>query len=106
MSTTQLCQTCELIRRRDAGAAPLWDNIYRTPHWDVAHAFNTALPGWIVIVARRHIEAIDQLSEAEVIELGILLRRVSAALSEATGCIKTYVMQFAELVRLSKASNR
>jgi hypothetical protein len=52
MSTTQPCQTCELIRRRDAGAAPLWDSIYRTPYWDVAHAFNTALPGWVVIVAR------------------------------------------------------
>jgi diadenosine tetraphosphate (Ap4A) HIT family hydrolase len=96
VSTAQLCQTCELIRRRDAGAAPLWDNIYRMMHWDVAHAFNTALPGWIVIVARRHIEAIDQLSEAEAIELGMLLQRVSAALREATGCVKTYVMQFAE----------
>jgi diadenosine tetraphosphate (Ap4A) HIT family hydrolase len=85
-----------LIRRRDAGAAPLWDSIYRTPHWDVAHAFNTALPGWTVIVARRHVEAIDQLGEAEAIELGALLRNVSAALREATSCLKTYVMQFAE----------
>ncbi len=90
------CRTCELTRQRDAGTAPLWDSIYRTQYWDVAHAFNTALPGWIVIVARRHIEAIDELSEAEAVELGILLRRVSAALREVTGCVKTYVMQLAE----------
>jgi diadenosine tetraphosphate (Ap4A) HIT family hydrolase len=90
------CQTCELIRRRDAGTAALWDSISRTPYWDVAHAFNTSLPGWIVVVARRHVEAIDQLTEAEAIELGSLLQRVSVALREATGCVKTYVMQFAE----------
>ena len=96
MNTMRRCLTCELIRRRDADAAPLWDNIQRTPYWDVAHAFNTALPGWIVIVARRHVEAIDELTEAEAAELGVLLCRVSAALREVTGCVKTYVMQFAE----------
>jgi diadenosine tetraphosphate (Ap4A) HIT family hydrolase len=90
------CRTCELTERRDSGAAPPWDSIYRTPHWDVAHAFNSSLPGWIVIIARQHIEAIDQLSEVEAAELGVLLRRVSAALREVTGCVKTYVMQFAE----------
>jgi diadenosine tetraphosphate (Ap4A) HIT family hydrolase len=28
--------------------------------------------------------------------LGVLLRRTSAALRDITGCVKTYVMQFAE----------
>jgi diadenosine tetraphosphate (Ap4A) HIT family hydrolase len=90
------CQTCELIARRDAGIAPLWDCIHRTPYWDVVHSYNTALPGWLVLVARRHIEAIDELTEEEAAELGILLRRVSLALKEITGCLKTYVIQFAE----------
>jgi len=29
------CKTCELVERRDAGNAPLWDNILRTPRWDL-----------------------------------------------------------------------
>lgn len=90
------CKTCELIANRDAGAAPLWDCIYRTPFWDVVHSYNTALPGWLVLVARRHSEAIAELTEEEAAELGVLLRRVSLALKEITGCLKTYVIQFAE----------
>lgn len=91
------CKTCELVARREAGAAPPWDSIYRTRFWEVAHSYNTALPGWLVLVARRHIEAIDELTDEEALELGLLLQRVSQALKETTGCLKTYVVQFAEM---------
>jgi diadenosine tetraphosphate (Ap4A) HIT family hydrolase len=60
------------------------------------HSYNTALPGWLVLVARRHVEAIDELTDDEAVELGRLIRRASIALREVTGCIKTYVIQFAE----------
>jgi len=90
------CKTCELVANRDAGTAPLWDCIYRTPLWDVAHSYDTALPGWLVLVARRHIESLDELTDPEAAELGRLIRRTSFALKEVTGCIKTYVIQFAE----------
>jgi len=90
------CKTCELVNRRDAGDAPLWNCIQRTQFWDVVHSYNTALPGWLVLVVRRHIEAIDELTDDEAIELGRLIRRASIALREVTGCIKTYVIQFAE----------
>ena len=91
------CKTCELISRRDANNAPLWDCIYRTQFWDVVHHNSTTLSGWLVLVIRRHIGAIDELTEEESIELGILLRQVSLALKETTDCIKTYVVQFAEM---------
>jgi diadenosine tetraphosphate (Ap4A) HIT family hydrolase len=96
MAEIVACKTCELIAARDAGTAPLWDAIYRTPFWDVVHSFDTALPGWLVLVARRHIAAVDELTDAEAVELGLLIRHVSAALRAATGCQKTYVLQFAE----------
>jgi diadenosine tetraphosphate (Ap4A) HIT family hydrolase len=90
------CKSCEWVKRRDAGEAPFWDCIHRTEFWDVAHSHNTALPGWMILIARRHMEAIEELSEAEAAELGLLLRQVSIALKEITGCLKTYVLQFAE----------
>lgn len=90
------CLTCELIARRDAGIAPLWDSIHRARSWDVVHSYNTSLPGWLVLVAHRHVEAIDELTDEEAAELGVLLRYTSAALREVTGCVKTYVVQFAE----------
>ena len=90
------CLTCALIARRDAGNAPLWDAILRTDHWDLVHSYNTSLAGWLVLIARRHITAIDELKPDEAAELGLLLQRTSAALREVVGCAKTYVIQFAE----------
>jgi len=92
------CYTCELMQRRDAGSAPLWDCIYRTGYWDVVHSYNTALLGWLVLIARRHITAIDEMTENEAVELGRLIRQVSVILKGVTGCAKTYVVQFAEHV--------
>jgi diadenosine tetraphosphate (Ap4A) HIT family hydrolase len=94
--TTLHCESCTRLIRRDQGTAPLWDAIYRTTFWDVVHSYNTSLPGWLVLVARRHIEAIAELTPAEAAELGLLLQRVSRALHATTGCLKTYVIQFAE----------
>lgn len=96
MTPASPCLTCELIARRDRGEAPLWDAVIRTAHWDLVHAYNTSLPGWLVLVSRRHLTAIDQLTDEEAAELGILLRRASIALRAAVGCVKTYVCQFAE----------
>ena len=91
------CRTCELISSRDANNAPLWDCIYRTQFWDVVHNYQTSLPGWLVLVVRRHIGSIDELTHEESVELGILLRQAPLALKEITGCVKTYVIQFAEM---------
>ena len=90
------CESCRLISERDLGRAPLWDCILRRDYFDVVHVQSGSLPGWIVLVVRRHISAIDELTEKESLELGDLLRRVSLGLKEITGCEKTYVMQFAE----------
>ena len=90
------CVTCELVERRDAGEAPAWDAIARTPHWDVVHAFGTAVEGWLVLVVRRHLTAVADLSDEEAAGLGPLIRDVSRAVQVAVDCDKTYVVQFAE----------
>ena len=88
--------TCALVARRDRGDAPPWDRILRTDHWDVVHAFGTSLEGWLVLVVRRHITAVADLSDAEAAELGPLVKRVSEAVQDVVDCDKTYVVQFAE----------
>ena len=96
MRDIKKCSTCELLTRRDMGKAPLWDSIHRAKYWDVVHCNDTSLLGWIVVVVRRHIGAIDELTSSEALELGALLRKISIALKEIIKCQKTYVMQFAE----------
>lgn len=90
------CHTCELTAKRDSGEAPLWDSIYRTDYWDVVHAYNSSLLGWLVLVVRRHIASLDELTEPEAAELGLLIQRTSNALKQLIGCVKTYAIQFAE----------
>lgn len=68
----------------------------RTPSWDIVHAYGTALEGWTVLVARRHITAVADLTDDEASELGPLVKLVSQALHETVECEKTYVVQFAE----------
>ena len=45
-----ICMSCRLVRRRDSGAAPPWDNIYRSAYWDLVHAYNSSLLGWLVLI--------------------------------------------------------
>jgi len=90
------CETCSLLQRRDRGEAPAWDRIVRTSFWDVVHSYDTSLEGWLVLVVRRHLTALADLSGDESLDVGRLIRRVSAALHEVLGCPKTYVAQFAE----------
>lgn len=90
------CRTCSLLERRDAGQAPDWDCIVRTDAWDVVHCDSTSLLGWIVLVVRRHVAALADLTDEEATALGPLVRDVSRALHELVGCQKTYVVQFAE----------
>ena len=90
------CGTCARIAQRDAGEAPDWDAIVRFDDWDVVHSYDTSLLGWIVLVSRRHLASLDELTADEARHLGELLRDISVFLKSYLGCAKTYVMQFAE----------
>lgn len=90
------CRTCPLGARRDSGDAPLRNSVFRTRAWDVVHAFGSSVAGRTVLVARRHITALADMTDEEALDLGPLIRNVSRALHQITGCRKTYVVQFAE----------
>lgn len=54
------------------------------------------LPGWLVLLPRRHVVALDEMATDAAAELGPLLRAANSALREVLGCQKTYVALFAE----------
>ncbi|WP_405780094.1 HIT family protein [Streptomyces sp. NBC_00859] len=62
----------------------------------MVHAFDTALPGRLVLLPRRHVTAVHELTDAEATTLGTWQVRLSRALHDVTGCVKTYVARFAE----------
>jgi diadenosine tetraphosphate (Ap4A) HIT family hydrolase len=91
---TDDCYSCRQEAALDT-AAPS-ERIHVDDLWRAAHAFDSALPGWLVVVPRRHVTAIADLTPDEAATLGPLLWRLSRALRDALGCAKTYVAQFAE----------
>lgn len=54
--------------------------------------------GWLLVVPRRHVEQVAELTDAEARSLGPLLRETADALRAETGAAKTYVACFAEVV--------
>jgi diadenosine tetraphosphate (Ap4A) HIT family hydrolase len=92
--TPPACYPCEKEAQFDA--LPPRERVASDQYWRVAHAFGTALPGWLVLLPRRHVTAVHDLTDAEAAALGTWQVRLSRALRDVTGCDKTYVVQFAE----------
>jgi diadenosine tetraphosphate (Ap4A) HIT family hydrolase len=70
--------------------------IHEGRYWMVDHAYATRLPGWLVLVLKRHAEALHELSAEETTEMGDLIRRSGRVLHDVTGCQKEYVSLYAE----------
>jgi diadenosine tetraphosphate (Ap4A) HIT family hydrolase len=87
------CYSCD---QQAAASLPAREDVVHTDQWRVAHAFNSTLPGWLVLLPTRHVTSFTQLSPEAADELGGLVRRLSLALEAVTGCVKTYLMQFSE----------
>ncbi|GAA1864121.1 HIT family protein [Asanoa iriomotensis] len=87
---------CHSCRNNQQSVLPPRELVCGDEHWRVAHAFDAALSGWLVLVPRRHVTSIADLTDAEAATLGTWQVRLSRALRAVTGCVKTYVVQFAE----------
>ena len=87
---------CFACNQQAAEAAPPREDVLHTDHWRVAHAFNSTLAGWLVLLPTRHVTSFTQLTSEAAAELGGLVHRLAAALEVVTGCVKTYLMQFSE----------
>ena len=97
MSGFNDCYTCD--RETDLLVQmqlPVREDIAHDEHWRLVHATGVSLPGWLVLVPRRHVTTVAELTDAEAELLGAWQVRASRALHEVTGCVKTYIAQFSE----------
>lgn len=88
--------TCYSCRHNIDTGLPARESIYRSRDWRVAHAFNSTLPGWLVVLPISHVESMADLTEEAAGELGRLQRALSVVHRDVLGATKTYVMFFAE----------
>ena len=96
MNADDFVPGCFACDQQAAVPLPPREDVVHTDHWRVAHAFNSTLPGWLVLVPTRHVKSFTELTPEAADEVGGLVRRLGAALEAVTGCVKTYLMQFSE----------
>jgi hypothetical protein len=62
----------------------------------VAHAIDVPVPGWFVVVSRRHVTSMGELTGKQGASLGPLLAATSWALERGFAVRKAYVGFFPE----------
>ena len=70
--------------------------IYEGKYWYVEHAYPVRMKGWLVLVLKRHVEALHELRAEECVELGVLQGAVAKLLHAEMETQKEYTMCFAE----------
>jgi diadenosine tetraphosphate (Ap4A) HIT family hydrolase len=70
--------------------------IFEGKYWLVEHAYSVKVIGWIVIVLKRHAEALHELTSEEFTELAEIQARLIPLLHEELNCEKEYVSCYAE----------
>jgi diadenosine tetraphosphate (Ap4A) HIT family hydrolase len=73
------CYSCD---QQAAATLPPREDVVRTAHWRVVHAFNTTLPGWLVLLPSRHVLSFTQLSPEAADERDELALALRAAYAE------------------------
>jgi len=88
------CLTClNLSGERRISPGPF---IYEGTYWNVDHAYPTTHLGWLVILPKRHIEALHELTREEFQELSEIEYTIMQVMHMDATIQKEYLMCFAE----------
>lgn len=88
------CLTClNLSGERRISPGPF---IYTGTYWIIDHAYPTTHLGWLVILPKRHIEALHELTKEEFQELAEIEYKLVQAMHTDPSIQKEYLMCFAE----------
>jgi len=88
------CWTCKSNtgeKRISPGAT-----IFEAKYWLVEHAYPVKTTGWLVVVLKRHAEALHELTTEEFAELAQIQAKLVHFLYEELNCEKEYISCYAE----------
>jgi len=71
--------------------------IFEGEYWLVEHAYPVKRIGWLVVVLKRHAEALHELTTEEFVELAQIQAKLIRSLHEELHCEKEYVSCYAEM---------
>lgn len=92
----EVCSFCR-VNGLDASALPPRERVFTNEFWRV-RVQDRPVPGWLLVVLRRHVGTLSELSADEAATLGPVLAAGTETLMKVLGCEKSYVMSFTESV--------
>jgi diadenosine tetraphosphate (Ap4A) HIT family hydrolase len=88
------CYSCKSLSGENRiSPGPL---IFEGKYWVIEHAYPIGIVGWLVIVLKRHAEALHELTPEEFNELALLMNKTCKLLHDNLGSYKEYAACFAE----------
>ena len=86
------CAICRSVSGERA-ATPLYeDDLWHVRHLGAPHG----LPGWMLLIAKRHVPGPAHFSDAEATRFGPTLRHLEKTLEEVTGALRIYTAALGE----------
>jgi diadenosine tetraphosphate (Ap4A) HIT family hydrolase len=89
-SLSPSCGVCQALHA--AGHAPL----YEDDLWCVAPAVPAGVPGWMLLIAKRHVAGPAHFDDREAASLGLALRHFERVLEQVTGALRIYTAAMGE----------
>jgi diadenosine tetraphosphate (Ap4A) HIT family hydrolase len=85
------CAVCQSLSG-DAPSTPL----YEDDLWHVRHAEPAGVPGWMLLITKRHVGGPAHFDDAEARAFGPALRHFERVLEEVTGALRIYTAAMGE----------
>ena len=87
MTRPVACGVCESL------AGP---NLYEDDLWCVRHAEPAGVPGWMLLITKRHVAGPAHFDDREAAVFGVALRHFEHVLEQVTGALRIYTAAMGE----------
>ena len=87
MTTPAACGVCESL------AGP---HLYEDDLWCVRHAEPAGVPGWMLLISKRHVAGPAHFDDREAAAFGVALRNFERVLEQVTGALRIYTAAMGE----------
>jgi diadenosine tetraphosphate (Ap4A) HIT family hydrolase len=85
------CGVCQLLYGPDKQPA-----LYEDALWHVRHATPAGVPGWMMLITKRHVGGPAHFDDCEALSFGPALRHFERILERATGALRIYTAAMGE----------
>lgn len=88
-----MCLTCSIIK---GDIIPVGGIIHKDDNTVLHHCMDQNIPGYLILSPVRHVESYGDLSQTDILHMGMIMKLAVNALKKIDGVEKVYVAHFGE----------